>query len=413
MRSTHLGKQRRLKAESRYALIYYSRLGALAATFGLLTSANLTVFSGSIIVYLGRYISATLLLLLTGHLVRADARILSEAAVPSLVRYSWWTFAFAAIMLPLSVNIAISSVQLFTFGLLLANVHFNAKFWSADVARMVTDFQIIFWILSLTVVASLISGVEKGGRLAGIYSNANSLAIVSAIVLVLGVGGLARGTSVLVSTIVLISAISLVLTETRSALLGAVAAIFYVVLKKWDGRINPWMVFAGIGLSAVACIGLLLSFKFEVPDVIQRFARNDDGELLSGRDSIWESSLSLWSTRPITGFGFRTGEFVFESHYSVSAGIAHNSYLQTLLEVGALGALPFLVLLILIVRALKNTRSFQPLISAQALTVLLLVVAFSESILFGVGQVMSWTFWFSIGALSIAERSLQAETKPL
>ena len=60
----------------------------------------------------------------------------------------------------------------------------------------------------------------------------------------------------------------------------------------------------------------------------------------SGRTKVWKESLGMFSESPFLGYGFHADRFLLNTH-------AHNSFVQSLLQTGAIGTIPFLLGLLL------------------------------------------------------------------
>jgi hypothetical protein len=60
----------------------------------------------------------------------------------------------------------------------------------------------------------------------------------------------------------------------------------------------------------------------------------------SGRTKVWKESLGMFPESPFLGYGFHADRFLLNTH-------AHNSFVQSLLQTGAIGTIPFLLGLLL------------------------------------------------------------------
>jgi O-antigen ligase len=72
---------------------------------------------------------------------------------------------------------------------------------------------------------------------------------------------------------------------------------------------------------------------------------NDDLETGNNRTNIWEEVIELWKKRPIFGYGFDQFRYLSDEY-----GAVENFYLFILVSVGIVGLLPFLALLLFVVR---------------------------------------------------------------
>jgi O-antigen ligase len=98
---------------------------------------------------------------------------------------------------------------------------------------------------------------------------------------------------------------------------------------------------------------LLLQMAPNLVDVLAgHFSRtNDPTEIssLSGRAQIWEHSWELITKNPILGYGYNSTKELLGTYKGfadyLSVDSAHNVYLQSLLSVGILGTIPFVIVL--------------------------------------------------------------------
>jgi O-antigen ligase len=83
---------------------------------------------------------------------------------------------------------------------------------------------------------------------------------------------------------------------------------------------------------------------------------------LTGRVGWWESALEAWASHPWTGYGYGVGgRFVALANVGRSFGSdVHSGYIETLVGVGLIGAVPLLIAVGLVLswslRALRDGR---------------------------------------------------------
>jgi glycosyltransferase involved in cell wall biosynthesis/O-antigen ligase len=145
----------------------------------------------------------------------------------------------------------------------------------------------------------------------------------------------------------------LVLTKSRTALIGGVAAavLFFALRNPIQRTIIIGAIVGGVGAIFVwlGTMGVLPSAL----NLLEMGREDSDVTTLTGRDVIWGSAWSLMAkdeARLFTGFAYQsfwTGERVkYVSNrvfFHISEG--HNAYFDTLLETGLVGLLCWLVLL--------------------------------------------------------------------
>lgn len=154
---------------------------------------------------------------------------------------------------------------------------------------------------------------------------------------------------------------------------------------------------------------------FMIPSIQDRilnlFTGTDADDLLNNyetlnsytwRKIIWGSAIEQFWERPFFGFGFESFTyysgtfFVIESKDETGAG-AHNTYVQLLFEIGIVGILCFLFLLVPILKRLWELRNkARENIIVFGLFVSYCLVHYSDNIF--AYLVFNWYFWFFIGA---------------
>jgi O-antigen ligase len=165
-----------------------------------------------------------------------------------------------------------------------------------------------------------------------------------------------------------LSPMALVLTGSRGAFIGLVAALAVTPLAARRGRRLATLAVVGVlGLAAFAVLGALAS----TPSVKRVTSLGAEGG--SGRVDLWRIGLRIVDDKPMTGVG--AGNFEVSSvHYLLVPGsivwdeyivdkpqVPHNIYLQVLTEYGIVGLTLFLSIigscLVCALRAAKLFRS--------------------------------------------------------
>jgi O-antigen ligase len=160
----------------------------------------------------------------------------------------------------------------------------------------------------------------------------------------------------------------IVLTSSRTAAVAAVVGLGMIVWLRLRAGRRPVLLLTGIGL--VAIVGVMIAYgdvMFNTLDRIYGLSTADRGfgSGATGRMAAWKWTWELFVRNPVIGVGFRSHEFILKADSS-----SHNGYLATLAEVGVLG---FLGVLFLVMRGMRLlwTGSREP------------GLGFSQSILFG------------------------------
>jgi O-antigen ligase len=182
-------------------------------------------------------------------------------------------------------------------------------------------------------------------------------------------------------------------TNSRGPTAALLAGIGALLVRK---HLRVWTVLL-LGASVVAMLVFFASTGETLADVIAQAAKTDplvaqlllrgqsvrDLESFSGRTQLWEAAWPLLLDRPILGFGFQGSRAALLAA-TPWAAYAHNALLQTLLDLGLLGAVllwgTFAYTLVVTVRPLRD--AFVVLEWAQAtafaLTVFLMVNSVSS-----------------------------------
>ena len=118
----------------------------------------------------------------------------------------------------------------------------------------------------------------------------------------------------------------------------------------------------------------------------------------SGRTAAWALAVDIWEERPISGWGFGSAETVFgprslEIEQVFQGNNPHNSYFNTLLELGPLGLGLLLLAVLAVLYVGLGLRSTLGAGVAGALVAAVAVSVF-ESGLTSPGSVLGFSFWF-------------------
>jgi O-antigen ligase len=225
--------------------------------------------------------------------------------------------------------------------------------------------------------------------------NPNTIGLVSVSVL-LGAMSIKRLTLRLVVMVPIAGII--VLTSSRAAAVAAVVGLAMTVWLRLRARKRSIWLIAGIGL--IAAVGVTLAYGDAVYRVLDRFyglstADRGISSGASGRVAAWKWTWELFVRNPVFGVGFRAHEFLLKADSS-----SHNGYLATLAEVGILG---FLGVLFLVMRGMRllwtGSREPEPGFSQSilfGLCVGYLLLAVFERYLINVGNPTSLLFLVSI-----------------
>ena len=195
----------------------------------------------------------------------------------------------------------------------------------------------------------------------------------------------------------LATALGIVLSGSRGALLAAAPAYLFFLVRM--ARLSRgW----GIAMAVFLSAALLGATQLDLSAPLQRLgtvAESSGDDHLSGRSDIWQAGWNAFGAHPFLGVG--GGAFSAATkgrNGQVLALIAHNTYLSVLTELGPIGFLLFLGLLVVV---LKSALRQAPPMREMSLLALLV---------WGVGVfALSWEFrsqtWLLFGLVVAAGHS--------
>jgi len=205
-------------------------------------------------------------------------------------------------------------------------------------------------IVAVGLVFSLpgfgVTGDVGSTRASAIGASGNWLSIVMAVAMVVMLGlwlNLAHKSFVqtvwMLSSMLVLSA-AIVNISSRLGFLTAMAGVSVYLLPYWKNR---WRISAvSIGIIAIAGLAYLASYSPVLSSRLHAFSEEGD---VSGRDMIFEQALGMISERPLIGWQPIQFEYELGSRTAATYGIrsAFNICLHVLMEVGVVGAVPFLI----------------------------------------------------------------------
>ncbi|MFY1637064.1 O-antigen ligase family protein [Solwaraspora sp. WMMB335] len=163
---------------------------------------------------------------------------------------------------------------------------------------------------------------------------------------------LARRARLLLGVLLAVSLVFLMLTNTRSAILGAAIGLVVVAVLHRSGRMLAMLL-----VVAVAGVSLL-------PSVGSRFAQLGEdratgggptGNTLQWRVGYWAEIIPLANRNPVTGIGPNMTQ-----HETPQAKKPHNDLLRAYVETGLAGLLAYLAMLLLILHTARSALRRAP-----------------------------------------------------
>ena len=237
------------------------------------------------------------------------------------------------------------------------------------------------------------------GRLKGVALHPNTLGAASAILVLMSLATIERKRAVPWLPILglPVGAIALLWTQSRTALLGLLIAIAFVLTPR---VLRGFLIIAMFGvLVFIAAFG---GFESQTWADLSRSPENSaEVSGLSGRPELWGETIRVIEARPVAGYGIGTAPEVYrDSGITERIGWeppdAHNEYLQSTVTMGFVGL--FFVLWSLI-GYWKSTRA-RPDKWRDGAVVLVLAGSITESVL--LGFLPSITFVIMVAALTSA-----------
>lgn len=256
----------------------------------------------------------------------------------------------------------------------------------------------LFIVYEIANFFSTISG--DWTRATGITGNANSLGIWSNIAFVFSIYYVKSSASFKMKSLYIVTALMSVYTAiasgSRTYTLCILVNIAILFMQVFQSKIKYFML---IVLILFICIDMtpLMNFLYRLPG-FQRFI--EEG---SSRGGIWEAGISLWMQKPLFGWGYGVNQQLNSIEYLGyipgygDYGFAfHNSYLSTIIEVGAIGL--FIVLMHYIVIIWKGLKLYRNTRNITVFTVIwlcvnMLICFIGGSAMTSLGSTEGFVFW--------------------
>ena len=258
---------------------------------------------------------------------------------------------------------------------------------------------------------SLIPGFTQ--RLFGVSDHANKMAVVACVALVLEASPLVRRRPALLVTALQLAV--LLLTQSKTMIIATMVAVFFVRLAWLHRRLSrddPWRGTAILGLFIITLgIGLSIALVFAIRSASLIAALDRIGAFsLTGRTGIWSITLGEFLKSPLTGYGPSLWDLRYRfEHRMMAVGQAHNQFVQTLGQAGAIGFATLVIYLGLMVRQVKRFGASTGGIGA-GLMIVLLIECMSESPM-TMAAILGWENWLHLIAFAAAAGAGSAPVK--
>jgi len=351
-----------------------------------------------------------------------------------------------------------AAVALFTVWMVVSHVWATDLAFATDsVTRFMLNFALFPIVLAFVVekrhvvalfavfVAASVASVAHGllfpasadapeaGRLVGAGINPNELGAVLLVAVVLGVGlGLVRSWHPLARAAAFAGAViltaGLFLTQSRGALFGLAVAILVAPLAVGRGR-----RLAALAIAAAAVFCAVAWFGVVASESTRKRVTNPSAEGGSGRADLWKVGWRMVEDHPIRGVGagnfparsvdylLRPGRTESDIYIVDTPKVPHNIYLAVLAELGVVGFLLFVtILLTALAAAIQAARQFrqrgQPVMDLLSRTLFIGLAGYLAALFFS-SQLFEKQLWLLLATapalLAIAQRTPGEERMPV
>jgi O-antigen ligase len=148
-------------------------------------------------------------------------------------------------------------------------------------------------------------------------------------------------------------------TRTRTAMFSTLAATSVLFIIRYKNNAGAWILGATLVLAGVLFVVIAPELKQSVQSYVLRGQDVSQFASLTGRTDLWKVSLYMFTKRPLLGYGFVASRALLLQVLSW-AGEAHNALVESLLDVGLVGAaalfIPFVSGLVGSIKRLNRWR---------------------------------------------------------
>lgn len=272
----------------------------------------------------------------------------------------WWTSLYTGFGLA-SLALVIVPLAFLPASALTASMTLIARTLGVLVSTAVA-FSIAFPHLA---TATDVAGV---GRMSGLFGSPNSAGGFAGLTLVVNLAwlmwrpvGSSRKGAWLALVFVASAAAMIVLSGSRNAMLSTMLACSVVAAIRWPRAVLAGAVIAALAALVITTLGLWGRVADNVIGLLSRQQHGFDVQNLTGRTEIWRFVLQRWGESPWIGYGLGGSRTVistgFATFWGKTTGTTHNALLESLLDLGLIGALMLFALVGWVVSgALKSVR---------------------------------------------------------
>lgn len=275
-----------------------------------------------------------------------------------------------------------------------------------DLKAIINPVVLFIFISAVLTMPSILTALGGMVRYQGVFQNPNTLAGLAALCFYPAVHIYmnSRRKIFLFGPIVLI--LALILAGSRSSTLAIVLAGLLVLVlsvlrnvSRLNKMMPPLFAFMYVGIVSYLFFrakGWASSDESTINALPRQLNFAVSDTLFNGREELWLLGLDLFKERPLLGYGFNgtrtvVKDLIENGFYFVEVAQLHNSYLEILVDLGAVGAVFYFTALLIVIRQVIQNVEASPLLSAGVISPL--VLALSESVLFGLSSVAAFIFW--------------------
>lgn len=225
---------------------------------------------------------------------------------------------------------------------------------------------------------------------------------------------LAKSKRILLVLYMLLMIALLLLTKTRGAWLACIEVfVFYGVF--FERKILVYIVVAGVSALALPAVQDRLSDLVQGSEYAQ-YAQYAKLNSYEWRVQLWLSALEWVKLKPILGYGINSFKLYSPTFFpleSINGFDAHNVYIQLLFDIGVVGLLSYLFVLLNLFAWLKKIYpQDKPGIAIIASLVVAYVIAsYSDNILHY--HALNWYFWGLMGFICAYMQLLKKQATEL
>lgn len=319
----------------------------------------------------------------------------------------YWTTNVSFSLLQLSMTIETLIFSFFFFKLI--------RLYDKSCGKEITSFifilnRSVFLMTIIFLIGALLNPeffyrTTHGGnvyRLGGLIINPNELGLLSIVGITLSYVEIYFNKNKKYNTLAILTCLAvLLMTQSRSSLIGFViiTGIFLLIIK------NHYLKIAAVAIA-------ILTLPLVINTIILKEGDVEEVTSLTGRTEFWSDLIhEAFPLSPIYGFGFMsisTNTFYnkFISTHSYAASMAHNTFVEVLINLGLVGAFICLLQMLLTFFAIAVSKERVLQLMAFFMLVPLLINSITEFGIFGHTNyaIMFYQFVFLFFTVTVVNR---------